>query len=84
MELILIDSGLVNKAGHSYTLAKTVSDALARRQLRYPIFGLSGLDTPIAAEIGAIPHFSRSLAQSSAPVLDINRRHWSNEERRKQ
>jgi hypothetical protein len=27
MELILIDSGLVNKFGHSYTLAKTVSGA---------------------------------------------------------
>ena len=61
MELILIDSGLVNKAGHSYTLAKTVSGALARRKLRYRIFGLSGLDTSITAEIGAIPHFSRWL-----------------------
>jgi glycosyltransferase involved in cell wall biosynthesis len=61
MELILLDSGLVNKAGHSYTLAKKVSGALARRKLRYRIFGLSGLDTSIAAEIGAIPHFSRSL-----------------------
>ncbi|MGH6848737.1 MAG: glycosyltransferase [Methylocella sp.] len=61
MELILIDSGLLNKAGHSYTLAKTVSEVLARRKLRYRIFGLSGLDTSIAAEIGAIPHFSRSL-----------------------
>jgi glycosyltransferase involved in cell wall biosynthesis len=61
MELILIDSGLVNKAGHSYTLAKSVSGALARRKLRHRIFGLSGLDTSIAAEIGAIPHFSRSL-----------------------
>jgi len=60
MELILIDSGLVNKAGHSYKLAKTVSGALARRKLRYRIFGLSGLDTSIVAEIGAIPHFSRS------------------------
>jgi glycosyltransferase involved in cell wall biosynthesis len=61
VELIFIDSGLQNKAGHSYTLAKTVSVALARRKSRYRIFGLSGLDTSIAAEIGAIPHFSRSL-----------------------
>ncbi|MDQ6868599.1 MAG: glycosyltransferase [Pseudomonadota bacterium] len=60
MELILIDSGLVNKAGHSYKLAKTVSQALTRRKLRYRIFGLSGLDPSIAAEIGAIPHFTRS------------------------
>ncbi|MGH7887749.1 MAG: hypothetical protein ACREPG_07780, partial [Candidatus Binatia bacterium] len=63
LELILIDSGLVTKAGHSYTLAKTVSDALARRKLRYRIFGLTGLDTSIAAEIGAISHFSRSLCR---------------------
>jgi glycosyltransferase involved in cell wall biosynthesis len=61
VELIFIDSGLQNKAGHSYALAKAVSGALARRKSRYRIFGLSGLDTSIAAEIGAIPHFSRSL-----------------------
>ncbi len=60
MELILIDSGLVNKAGHHYMLAKTVSEALARRKLRYRIFGLIGLDTSIESEIGAIPHFIRS------------------------
>jgi hypothetical protein len=60
LELTLIDSGLVNKTGHHYTLARTVSAALARRKLQYRIFSLSGLDTSIAAEIGAIPHFSRS------------------------
>jgi glycosyltransferase involved in cell wall biosynthesis len=41
-------------------LDKTVSGALARRKLRYRIFGQSGLDASIATEIGAIPHFSRS------------------------
>jgi glycosyltransferase involved in cell wall biosynthesis len=61
LELILLDCGLLNKAGHSYTLAKTVSEVLARRRLRYRIFGLKGLDTSITAETGAIPHFSRSL-----------------------
>jgi glycosyltransferase involved in cell wall biosynthesis len=61
LELILIDSGLLNKAGHSYTLAKTVSEALSRRGVRHRIFGLHGLDKSIAAEIGAIPHFRRSL-----------------------
>jgi glycosyltransferase involved in cell wall biosynthesis len=61
MELIFLDNGLANKAGHSYTLAKTVSEAMARRKLRHRIFGLSALDTSIAREIGAIPHFSRSL-----------------------
>lgn len=44
MELILLDSRLVIKAEHSYTLAKTVPHALAKRKLRYRIFGLSGLD----------------------------------------
>ena len=73
MELILIDSGLVNKAGHSYTLAKTVSGALARRKLRYRIFGLSGLDTSITAEIGAIPHFSRWLYECVESSRNENR-----------
>jgi glycosyltransferase involved in cell wall biosynthesis len=60
LELILIDSGLVNKVGHHYMLDKAVSGALARQKLRYRIFGLIGLDTSIEAEIGAIPHFIRS------------------------
>ena len=60
-ELILLDSGLVTKAGQSYRLAKTVSDALARRKLRYCIFGFQAPDQSIAAEFGAIPHFQRSL-----------------------
>ncbi len=51
VELVFIDSRLRNKAGHSYTLARTVSEALARRRLRCRIFGLSGLDPSIAAEI---------------------------------
>ena len=60
MELILIDSGLVNKVGHHYMLDKAVSGALARQKLRYRIFAQSGLEPSIVAEIGAIPHFSRS------------------------
>jgi hypothetical protein len=60
LELILIDSGLVNKVGHHYMLDKAVSGALARQKLRYRIFAQSGLEPSIAAEIGAIPHFSRS------------------------
>jgi len=60
LELILIDSGLVNKVGHHYMLHKAVSGALARQKLRYRIFAQSGLESSIAAEIGAIPHFSRS------------------------
>ena len=33
---------------------------MARQKLRYRIFGQSGLEPSIAAEIGAIPHFRRS------------------------
>src|SRR5262245_7490713 len=61
MELIFLDAGLVNKAGHSYKLAKAASQNLAGRNLRHRVFGLHNLDTSIIAEIGAIPHFSRSL-----------------------
>lgn len=61
MELIFLDAGLVNKAGHSYKLAKAVSQNLDRRNLRRRVFGLHNLDVSIAEEIGAIPHFSRSL-----------------------
>jgi glycosyltransferase involved in cell wall biosynthesis len=61
MELIFLDPGLVNKAGHSYKLAKTVSRNLDSRNLRHRIFGLHNLESSIAAEIDATPHFSRSL-----------------------
>jgi glycosyltransferase involved in cell wall biosynthesis len=61
MELIFLDAGLQNKAGHSYTLAKAVSQNLKRRNLPHRIFGLRSLEAPIALETGAIPHFTRSL-----------------------
>jgi glycosyltransferase involved in cell wall biosynthesis len=61
MELIFIDNGLVSKGGHSYNLAKTLGESLSRRELRYRVFGMRALDPSIAAEIGTIPHFSRSL-----------------------
>jgi glycosyltransferase involved in cell wall biosynthesis len=64
MEFILLDAGLLNKAGHSYKLAKAVSQNLDRRNLGHRIFGLHSLDASITAEIGAIPHFSRSLYDS--------------------
>src|ERR1700730_19277119 len=64
MEFILLDAGLLNKAGHSYKLAKAVSQNLDRRNLNHRIFGLHSLDASITAEIGAIPHFSRSLYDS--------------------
>jgi glycosyltransferase involved in cell wall biosynthesis len=61
MELIFLDAGLQNKAGHSYKLAKAVSQNLKRRNLPHRVFGLHSLEASIAAETGAIPHFSRSL-----------------------
>jgi glycosyltransferase involved in cell wall biosynthesis len=61
MELIFLDSGLMNKAGHSYKLAKVVGENLAHRNLRHRVFGLHNLEASITAEIGAIPHFRRSL-----------------------
>src|ERR1700730_1695976 len=64
MELIFLDAGLLNKAGHSYKFAKAVSQNLDRRKLRHRIFGLHSLEASITAEIGAIPHFSRSLYES--------------------
>ena len=61
MELIFIDSGLISKGGHSYNLAKTLGKSLLRRELPYRMFGMRALDPSIAAEIGTIPHFNRSL-----------------------
>ena len=64
MEVVFLDNGLIGKGEHSYALAKSVSGALSRRRLRHRIFGLRGLDPSISAEIGAIPHFRRSLYDS--------------------
>lgn len=61
MELIFIDSGLVNKGGHSYNLAKSLGETLSRRDLQFRVFGMRALDPSITAEIGTIPHFNRSL-----------------------
>jgi glycosyltransferase involved in cell wall biosynthesis len=61
MELIFLDAGLKNKAGHSYKLARELSQYLIRAKLRHRFFGLHSLEPSIAAEIGAIPHFRRSL-----------------------
>jgi glycosyltransferase involved in cell wall biosynthesis len=61
MELIFLDSGLIGKGGHSYNLAKILCDTLSRRNLQHRFFGMRALEPSIAAEIRAIPHFSRSL-----------------------
>jgi|SRR5579875_276993 glycosyltransferase involved in cell wall biosynthesis len=61
MEVICLDNGLITKGEHSYTLANKLSGALFRRNLLHRIFGCRELDLSIAREIGAIPHFERSL-----------------------
>ncbi len=61
MELIFIDSGLISRGGHSYNLAKTLGETLSRRDMAFRVFGMCALDPSIAAEIGTIPHFTRSL-----------------------
>ncbi len=61
MELIFLDPGLIGKGGHSYNLAKIIGETLSRRNIPHRVFGMRALDPPIAAELGATPHFSRSL-----------------------
>jgi glycosyltransferase involved in cell wall biosynthesis len=75
MELIFLDAGLQNKAGHSYKLAKAVSQNLKRRNLPHRVFGLHSLEASIAAETGAIPHFSRSLYDGEDHSWWEKRRH---------
>ncbi len=61
MEVVFLDNGLIGKGEHSYSLAAKLAEALSRRHLRYRIFGYQALDQSIVAELGAIPHFRRSL-----------------------
>ena len=61
MEIICLDNGLITKGEHSYNLAANLAKALSRRNLRHRVFGLRALDPSIIREIGAIPHFARSL-----------------------
>ena len=61
MEVIFLDNGLISKGEHSYALAAKLAEALSRRNLRYRMFGVHSLDRSIAEELGASPHFKRSL-----------------------
>lgn len=61
MEVIVLDNGLTSKGEHSYTLAAKLAQALSRRNLQYRMFGVQSLDPSIAEELGATPHFKRSL-----------------------
>jgi glycosyltransferase involved in cell wall biosynthesis len=73
MEIILLDNGLIGVGEHSYSLAKNVGAALARKNLRYRVYGMRCMDLSIIAEIGAIPHFSRSLYESESPTPNERR-----------
>jgi glycosyltransferase involved in cell wall biosynthesis len=68
MEVIFVDNGLIGKGEHSYSLIKRVGERLTLCGVRYRAFGMKSIDPMIVAEIGALPHFSRSLYQSESPT----------------
>ena len=61
MEIIVLDTGLISKGEHSYTLAAKLAEALSRRRLPYRMFGTASLAPLITEELGAVPHFQHSL-----------------------
>jgi glycosyltransferase involved in cell wall biosynthesis len=73
MEIIFLDNGLTSKGEHSYSLVKKVGEALSARGLRHRVFGMASMDAAIVAEIGAIPHFRRSLYESESPTPNERR-----------
>jgi hypothetical protein len=73
MEVIFVDNGLTDKGEHSYSLIKLVGERLTVCGVRYRAFGMKSIDPTIVAEIGALPHFSRSLYQSESPTSNERR-----------
>ncbi len=73
MEVIFLDNGLIGKGEHSYSLIKLVGERLTLCGVRYRIFGMKSIDPMIVAEIGALPHFSRSLYDNERPTPDEQR-----------
>jgi len=71
MDIVFLDNGLISKGEHSYSLARTVGAALSRRGFPHRIFAAQCVDPTIVAEIGAIPHFSRSLYDNESPLLTL-------------
>jgi glycosyltransferase involved in cell wall biosynthesis len=69
MEVVFLDNGLIGRGEHSYNLAAKLAEALSRRKLRYRMFGFQALDQSIAVELGATPHFQRSLYEG----VDLSR-----------
>ena len=68
MEVIFVDNGLIGKGEHSYSLIKLVGERLTLCGVRYRAFGMKSIDPMIVAEIGAFPHFSRSLYENERPT----------------
>jgi glycosyltransferase involved in cell wall biosynthesis len=69
MEVIFVDNGLIGKGEHSYSLIKAVGARLTCCGVGYRAFGMKSIDPMIVAEIGALPHFSRSFYESEGPTL---------------
>src|SRR5579864_6172189 len=61
MEIIVLDNGLSGRGEHSYHLLCEVCKALSQRGIAYRVFGAKEMDSAIIDDIGALPHFSRSL-----------------------
>src|SRR5271169_4873691 len=68
MEVVFVDNGLIGKGEHSYSLIKLVGARLTRCGVRYRAFGMKSIDPMMGVEIGAFPHFTRSLYQSESPT----------------
>jgi glycosyltransferase involved in cell wall biosynthesis len=81
MEIVFLDNGLISRGEHSYSLVRAVGAALACRGLAYRVFGPRCIDPSIIAELGVIPHFSRSLYDNERPLLELPSwaRSWSSE-----
>lgn len=71
MEIVFLDNGLISRGEHSYSLAKTVGAALTRRSLPHRIFAAKSADATVVAELGAMPHFTRSLYDNESPLLEL-------------
>jgi glycosyltransferase involved in cell wall biosynthesis len=71
MEIVFLDNGLISRGEHSYSLVKTVGAALSRRGLPCRVFAARCMDPAIAAELGAVPHFTRTLYDNEGPLLEI-------------
>jgi len=71
MEIIFLDNGLISRGEHSYSLSRTIGGALSRQGLSHRIFAARCVDPTVAAELGAVAHFTRSLYDNESPFLTL-------------